>query len=159
MHKIVRKDHQSHQDRSGTMLLWGTFALFILTVFFVNPMREMPLEDDWAYALTVQHLLETGTYRLNDWSVTNLFFQAYWGDLFEYILGIGYGTLRVSTLVIALMGLVAFYALALEYGLTRWMAALATMILLSGPVFLFFSFSFHTDAPFLALLVVALLFY
>ena len=42
----------------------------------------------------------------------------------------------------------AFYALALEQGLTRLMAGLSTMALFSGPAFRVFSFSFHTDVPF-----------
>jgi hypothetical protein len=159
MHKVVTINHQRNEDRLATLLLAGTFALFILTVFFVNPLRETALEDDWAYALSVQHLLETGKYQLHDWASANMLFQVYWGALFERILGISYGSLRISTLVLAFMSLAAFYALAMEHGLTRGMAALTTMILLSGPVFLFFSFSFHTDVPFFALLIVGLLFY
>lgn len=149
----------SHQDRFGALLLWATFALFIITVCFVNPFREMPLDDDWAYALTVRHLLETGTYRLHDWGAPNMIFQVYWGALFERTLGNGYGSLRVSTLVLAFIGLAAFYALALEHGLTRWMSGLLTMVLLSGHVFLSYSFSFHTDIPFLTCIIVGLLFY
>ena len=159
MHRIVRKNHQSHQDGLAALLIAGTFALFFLMVCFVNPMREMPLEDDWAYALSVRQLLDTGIYQLHDWASANMVFQVYWGALFERILGISYGSLRISTLVLAFISLAAFYALALEYGLTRGMAALTTMALLSGPVFLFFSFSFHTDIPFFAFLVVGLLFY
>jgi 4-amino-4-deoxy-L-arabinose transferase-like glycosyltransferase len=156
---MSKTGEENRQDFRGALLLWGVLGLFILTVCFVNPFREMPLEDDWAYALSVQHLLDTGKYQLHDWASANMVLQVYWGALFEHILGIGYGNLRVSTLVLAFVGLVAFYALALEHRLTRWMAAFATMILLSGPVFLFFSFSFHTDVPFLALLIVGLLLY
>ena len=76
------------RDRLVPLLLWGTFALFILIVCFVNPFREMPLEDDWAYALSVRHLLETGKYQLHDWAETNMVFQVYWGALFERIWGL-----------------------------------------------------------------------
>ena len=43
----------------------------------------MPLEDDWAYALSVRHLLDTGKYQLHDWAALYMVFQVYWGALFE----------------------------------------------------------------------------
>jgi len=43
-------------------LLWIGLGVFALTILFVNTFRETAVQDDWAYALTVKHLLETGKY-------------------------------------------------------------------------------------------------
>lgn len=134
-------------------------ALFAGTCVWVNPLREMALDDDWAYALTVKHLLETGTYRLHDWAAANMPFQVYWGALFARLFGFSHAVLRVSTLVTAALGLSAFFFLARELGRGPVVAGLLTLGLLSSPLFLHLSFTFLTDVPFVAWLVVALLFY
>ncbi len=44
----------------------------LLVVVLVNPVREMMFGDDWAYGLTVRHLLTTGQYKLHDWALDTL---------------------------------------------------------------------------------------
>jgi hypothetical protein len=156
MNQTVAKNDQG---RLGPLLLWGILLLFLLTVFFVNPFRETAYDDDWAYALTVKNLLETGQYRAHDWISANMPFQAYWGGLFTHFLGYSHASLRISTLALVFVGLIAFYSLAREHGLEQFTAGLLTMTLLASPIFLLFSFSFMTDVPFLVLLILALLFY
>ena len=81
-------------------LLWITLAAFALTILFVNPLRETVADDDWMYALTVEHLLQTGSYRSHGWLAANMPFQAYWGGLFARVLGYSFASLRISTLVL-----------------------------------------------------------
>ena len=92
---------------------------FLLSVLLINPLRETAMEDDWAYALTVRHVLTSGEYRLHDWLVANMPFQAYWGALFASLGGYSFAMLRLSTLVLAAIGLVAFYHLAREHELAE----------------------------------------
>jgi len=139
--------------------LWMVLAIFLLTVLFVNPIRETALGDDWAYALTVRHLLETGKYQLHTWAAVNMPFQIYWGGLFARLLGYSFSSLRISTLFLAFFGLIAFYYLAKEHGLDDIQAGLLTLGLLASPLVLCFSFNFMTDVPFLACLIIALCFY
>ena len=48
-------------ERAGVdILILG--AIWIATVLLVWPVGNFPLNDDWAFAKTVKHLLETGTY-------------------------------------------------------------------------------------------------
>jgi hypothetical protein len=48
-------------------LFWIELAAFALTVLFVNPLRETAMEDAWSYVLTVEHPLQTGSYRPHGW--------------------------------------------------------------------------------------------
>ena len=134
-------------------------GLYLVAVAAVNPLRECPVLDDWAYASTVRHLLETGQYKLDDWVAPNMPFQALWGALFCLALGDSYVTLRLSTVALTVIGLIAFRALASEHGLSGMASNLLTMCLASSSLFFRMSLSFQTDIPFLVTLIVALFLY
>jgi hypothetical protein len=133
--------------------------LFSLMAFMVNPFREMPLEDDWAYARTVEHLYETGEYKPHNWLSANMPFQAYWALLFCFIGGFSFSMLRLSTLVLSIFGLLAFYGLSREHGLNRSVSALLTLCIASSPLYFRFSLNFMTDVPFLSTITIALYLY
>ena len=139
--------------------IWLTIALAAIVVVYVNPLRETEVDDDFAYALTVRHLLDTGQYRLNDWLTANMPFQAYWGALFARLGGYSHSNLRLSTLVLWAFALVAFYFLCREHGLDRQQAGLLVLGLFSSPLAFKMSFSFMTDVPYLSCLIIALCLY
>jgi hypothetical protein len=139
--------------------LFITILAFVLTVLFVNPIREMAILDDWAYAETTKYLLDTNTYKLHDWLTANIPFQAYWGGFFALIGGYSFSTLRISTLVLSLLGLIAFYHLAKEHGLNRIQAGILTLAFLSNYLYLLLSFSFMSNVPFESTLIIALYLY
>ncbi len=139
--------------------LFVTLSLFSVTVLFINPMRELGIFDDWAYAFTTKHLLDTGTYKLHDWLTANIHFQAYWGSLFALIGGYSFSTLRISTLVLSLLGLIAFYHLAREYDLNRVQAGILTLALFSNYLYLLLSFTFMSNIPFESTLIISLYLY
>jgi hypothetical protein len=143
----------------GWLGLCLVIGLYLVAVAAVNPLRECPVLDDWAYASTVRHLLQTGTYKLDDWLAPNMPFQALWGALFCLVLGDSYVTLRLSTVVLTVIGLVAFRALAREHGLSGRGANLLTLCLASSSLFFRMSLTFQTDVPFLVTLIVALWLY
>jgi len=139
--------------------LAAVIAIFTIVVIMVNPLREMPIKDDWAYALTVRTLVQTGEYHLHDWSAPNLIFQAYYGSLFVRLLGMSFSSLRLSTLSLLLVGLISFYFLSREFELSHWQSALLTVLLMASPLVLKFSFSFMTNVPFLSCALLALWLY
>jgi 4-amino-4-deoxy-L-arabinose transferase-like glycosyltransferase len=153
----VTKVGTAFAERHATFLF--VIAAFAGVVVFVDPFRETTMEDDWAYALMVHHLLETGTYQLHDWASANPPFQILWGSLFSAIGGYSQSSLRISTIALELVGLVAFYRLALYHGLDYVSAGLATLGLLASPLILRFTFNFMTDVPFMACFIVALALY
>jgi hypothetical protein len=139
--------------------LVAVLVLFLAAAAAVNPLREAPYDDDWAFGETVKHLLETGQYRLNDWLAPNMPFQAAWGALFCLPGGYSFAALRLSTIVLAVIGLVAFRALAVEHGIGRPAANLLTLCLAASPLFFKLSLTFLSDVPFVAVTLVATLFY
>lgn len=138
---------------------WLTLALFGLAVAFVNPVRETAWDDDWSYSLTVRGLVETGDYELNEWTSASYPFQAYWGALFAMAGGYSFTTLRVSTLVLWLIGLIGFYYLARAHGLGKEDAGVLMLVLCCSPLAAHMAFTFMTNVPFLSCMIVALLLY
>lgn len=139
--------------------IWLTIALAVFAFIYVNPFRETEVDDDWAYALTVRHMLDTGQYHLQDSATANMPFQAYWGALFADLGGYSHGNLRLSTLVLWASALVAFYLLCREHGLNRQEAGLLVLGLFSCPLIVKMSYSFMTDIPYLSCLIIALFLY
>jgi hypothetical protein len=123
--------------------------LFALVIVFVNPVREMMFGDDWAYGLTVRHLLTTGQYKLHDWATANMPVQVYLAALLAHIFGYSFTVLHCSTLIVFLIGLIASYFLLRDFGVGEIEATLLTVVVLSAPLVLLLSFTFQTDAQFL----------
>jgi hypothetical protein len=138
---------------------WAVAALVLLTICLLEPRRETPLEDDWAYALTVDHLVQTGRFELHPWLSANMPFQALWGAAFTLLLGPGFASLRISTLALSMAGLFAFFRLLRISGRTQAEAAIGVLLLWSSPLYLRFNFNFMTDVPFTALMLVSLWLY
>jgi Dolichyl-phosphate-mannose-protein mannosyltransferase len=152
-------DARSRRGIEGQVGLWAVLLLFCASVVAVNPVRECPQIDDWAYAKTSWRLLETGEYRLHEWLAANFPFQAIWGAMFCLVFGKSFAALRLSTVALSLVGLVAFRSLAVEHGLCRSAANLLTLCVASSSMFFHLSLTFMTEVPFFSLMTVAMLFY
>ena len=140
-------------------LLIFSLVTLALAVIYINPFNETAISDDWAYIWTSNHLVRSGQYILHPWASANIMFQAYWGALFALVGGLSIGTLHLSTIALAVIGLISLYLLALEHNLTRPIAGLLCLCLVANPIFLFLVPTFMTDVPALALQLLALLLY
>ncbi len=140
------------KDLGFLLLLW------CLAILLVNPYGNFPLNDDWSYGTTVQRLLEEGRYRPTGWTAMPLISQVLWGALFCLPFGYSFTALRVSTLVLALLGVFAFYLLLRQVGGSRKIAVVAALILAFNPVYFSLSQTFMTDVPFTTFTIIALLF-
>ena len=132
--------------------------LYSCAAILIRPFADLPFHDDWTYAWSVEHLLETGELQVLDWSVHYPFVQILWGTLFCLPLGFSFTALRVSTVVLAWLGALALYGTLRELGRTRGESVMATLVLVVNPVFFVLTFSFMTDVPFVSLANVAFLF-
>lgn len=126
-------------------------ALWLGVIVAVDPRGEFPLNDDWAYALPVAHLVETGELRLTFWQSMPLFSQFLWGALFCLPAGFSFVALRCSTLTLGLFGLWALYLMLRDGGVSPRFRVLAVLVMLVNPIYAALSFSFMTDVPFVAL--------
>ena len=150
--RFRNESHGSVSDRFAVAVIaFGWAALAII----VNPIAEVPLNDDWAYSYAVRSLLETGVLKLSPWDTSNLFSQVYWGALFCLPFGFSYTALRLSTLTIALAALLALYGLMREAGAGSTTSLFSVLILALNPLFFELSFTFMTDVPFVGFTLVA----
>jgi hypothetical protein len=140
-------------------------ALVVLTLlmfaamFMAYSSAAVPLIDDWIYAWSVRHFLKTGALRILEWSTTYPIAQILWGALWSELFGFSFAVLRLSTLLLAWAGLIAFFLTLRELQIRPLPAALGTFVLLCNPVLFMLSHSFMTDVPFLSVMNGALLFY
>lgn len=134
-------------------------GLLLLTVLLVPPRGDFPLNDDWIFATTVEGILETGSYTPNPYGDPTLIAQAYWGALFCKAFGYSYPMLRVSTLVLCLLGAWAAAHCARACGLPYGAALVSGGIFIANPFVLNLSYTFMTDVPFVALSTLSGLFF
>ncbi len=130
---------------AALLLGWGVAALL------VDPRADVPLIDDWIYATSVERLIAGRGLHVSAWSSTIPLVQIFWAVPFALAAGFSYTALRVSTLVIAAAGLLAFFALLRALDVDARRAAFATATLALYPVWFVLSFTFMTDVPFVAL--------
>jgi hypothetical protein len=131
------------------------FALWLLAALVVDPVGNFPLNDDWAYAFAVRALVEHGELHLLGWTATNLIAQLLWGTLFCLPFGFSFTALRVSTLVLGALGVLATYALLREGQAKPVTALIGAAVLAFGPIYFALSFTFMTDVPFTAVATIS----
>jgi hypothetical protein len=96
----------------------------------------LPIEDDLTYPWSVEQQLKTGELRIPDWSAHYPLAQILWGAaLFCLPFGFSFFALWVSTVVLAWLGALAFYATLQGLGRPRPDSLIATFLLLANPVF------------------------
>ena len=62
-------------------------SLFGLASLWVGPRANVPVIDDWVYAWSVEHLLQTGRLRVLEFSAVYPIAQIMWGALFARVAG------------------------------------------------------------------------
>src|SRR5205814_6453627 len=111
--------------------------------------------DDWMYAGSVRDTLSTGVFTMPDWSQANLVGQVVWGVMWSKLFGFSFSVLTYSVLFLAVGGLLAFYGILRELNVPPWGALLGTLLLGFNPIYVHLSYSFMTDVPFLALVLMS----
>jgi hypothetical protein len=150
------------QTRSRSLKRLGQYAihqsialplgiLLVAITLLISPAGEFPLNDDWIYAKTVQHLLQTGQYLAHPYLNATLIVQTYWGALFCKLFGFSFTSLRCSTLVLSGINAWGVARCGLALGLSRSWALLCGIVMMTNPILLGLSYSFMTDVPYLTL--------
>jgi len=133
--------------------------LWVLCVILVNPAGEFPLNDDWSYTRVVQTLFEEGRFQLTGWVSMPLVGQAFWGALFCLPFGFSFIALRLSTLVLGLIGVLSAYGLLREAKAGLKASFFGALLLALNPLYFQHAFTFMTDVPFTALALLAIYFF
>lgn len=146
-------------DRRDYAAILLPVTIWLIAVIAVNPVGNIPLNDDWSYAQTVRTLLETGQFTPFGYTSMTLLGQTLWGALFCLPFGFSHVALRVSTIVAGAIGLAALALLLQGAGCDRRKTVAATLVLGFNPVWLVLSVSFMTDIEFAAYSIVSTLFF
>ena len=137
--------------------------LWSLAIIIVNPSGNFPLGDDWSFGIAVKRLLEEGSFRPTGWTSPTLVTQVLWGALFCIPFGFSFEALRLSTLVLSLMGIFSIYLLIRYIYIyqphPRWLALLVALVIAFNPIYFNLSYTFFTDVPFTAFMAMSLLFF
>jgi hypothetical protein len=127
--------------RSLALLLAAQLAI----VAIVQPRGEFPLNDDWAYAHSVQWLLGEHRIRLSDWIAMNLLPQTLAGGAVTALFGFSFETLRHLTQAVALLASGVAYYWFRTAGMNAANALVATLALMSAPFWPILANSYMTD--------------
>jgi len=130
------------------LLLAGAY---LVVAWIIPPAYEVPQNDDWAYRIVLEQWAETGQLEHLGWNDPTLVFQLFWGAGFAHLLGLSYTTLRLSTLVLSLTGVLSLYGILRWTGTSRSLSLVGASLLLFNPLHLILSYSFNTDVPYLGL--------
>lgn len=147
------------RSRAGTRRALAPAALVLYWVgaaLLVDPRADVPLIDDWTYAMSVERLLAGKGLVVASWSSTFPPAQIAWGALFTVAGGFSYTTLRVSMLVLAALGTLGLYGLLGALGCARRSALVGALTLAVYPVAFVLSFSFMTDVAMVAATIASL---
>ena len=139
--------------------LIALIVIYAGCIIYINPFKNFPLNDDWAYAWSAKQLLEHHELRISDWVSPTSVFHILWGSLFAYILGFHHGILRLATLTMSLIGGVFLYKTLKKTGLDERRAIWGTLLLVFNPLYFVFSFTFHTDVTFISLGIITIYLY
>ena len=142
----------SHADLRNLAILVAGFCAVLL---LLPPAHEWAVLDDWIYANAVQHQLATGAFAMPDRSQANLVGLVLWATAWARVLGFSYTTLTLSVLALTLPGLLAGYGLLRRLNVAPAGALFGIALLGLNPLFLHLAYSFMTDIPFVALLLIS----
>lgn len=138
--------------RLDRIVLGIIFALSALPLLLF---RSFPFNDDWAFVFPVEHWMRYGSLRLSQGGSPTLLFQVLWGRLFCVPFGFSFDALRISTLVLAVAGILAFRETLRALGASRGASLAGALLLLFNPLFFLLSQSFMTDVPALSLMLLS----
>lgn len=130
-------------------------AVYALSCLVVPVRTNVSVSDDWVYIRQAHDLAFHGHLHVPDQAAANAVFDIVWGAAFARVFGSAFWVLRLSSIVLTLAGGFAFYWLCCRLGADRTLSGLATGLFLFNPLVYVLTFTFMTDAHFMALLVIA----
>jgi Dolichyl-phosphate-mannose-protein mannosyltransferase len=132
----------------GAVAGWYAFALAIL-----HPLANGPVADSWLYGEAARWFRATGEFRFPGYTEAMPLAQVVYGAAWGSIFGGGPASLDVACMMLAVIGGLLMYALAIRCGAREWQALAAAGLMVCNPCYLFLSFSFMSEVPFIAALL------
>lgn len=143
-------------DKKAIAIILLTTAIIMLLML---PLREQVFSDDFAYAQSVRHLLNTGDVKVSEFLAPSSILFIIWGSMFSKILGFSFTSLHFSQIIALPILTVFIYKILREVDLTVKRSLIFTLFFLSIPWIIQFTFTFMTNVFFLTLEVISIFFY
>jgi hypothetical protein len=116
----------------------------------------MGMIDDAPYILVVKRLAETGHVVYNGWETAIFGWQFYLGAAFVKLFGYSFTTVRLSTVLLAMVIAFLLQRIMVRAGISERNACAGTLALVVSPLFLMISVTFMSDLPGLFAIVICL---
>ena len=144
---------------SYTTALFALVIAWGLIIWFINPVGEFMINDDWSFVKALEILSLEGGIPATGWGQggPSLLTHLVWGWIFTKLFGFSVTVLRISVLVMAVLGSIGLLELLKRTGASPFLAFWGAMTLVLNPLFLSQSFTFMTDVTLAALMIFALL--
>lgn len=145
--------------RRADLIACAVLSLFcVITSAIIGIHGEFPLNDDWAYAQTTRHLLETGSLERSSWTWVPMITNSVIGSAFSWVFGFSCETLRLSGVFMGWWGVLGTYVLCRQVGAPILAALLGAAVIALNPLHVNLSHTFMTDVPFAAMMTWSLAF-
>src|ERR1017187_7375378 len=120
-------------------------ALAVLLCELISrPHAEMGIGDDWPYILMAQKLAATGHVVYNGWASPMIGWQLYLGAAFIKLFGFSLTTVRMSTLLVAMVLAFVLQRVMVRANVGERNATIGTLALVLSPLYLMVSVTFMT---------------
>ncbi len=145
--------------KADIIILLILSCLWILMIVLVDPIGEFPLNDDWSYARAVNSFLVTGKIEITGWTTMTLIAQIIWGSFFCLPFGFSFTALRISTIFLGLIGIIAAYSILKASSTEKLFVIVGTLLVIVNPIYFVLSNTFMTDVPFISISMLSFHFY
>lgn len=145
-----------NKDKTNLIFL---LILVLAVVVIMLPLREQTAGDDYVYALSVKHSIESGHLQVSEATAAALVFLVAWGAIFTKIFGFSLKTLQFSVIVLLPILTLAIYFLLRELKIEKNKSFFFTILFISIPFIFQYTYTFLTDMPYLTLEVLAIVFF
>lgn len=125
-------------------------AFYIVAIFVIGVDGNFPLNDDWAYAEGVRHMLNGEGLIMPNVCAAGIAHVAL-GFVATKLLGYSYVSLRICSLFVTILGAVAVFVAAASFRIPRMSAIFITLLYAANPLLLNIAFGFMSDSTALAL--------
>ncbi|GEM_PF-7112135 len=139
------------EDKKALLLLCIVSLVFLFAIPFNG---GFGLNDDPTYAKAVKDFAFAGKYYPENYASTMLL-QIIYATIFVKLFGFSHEILRISVMLLSVLGVLLFFVLARQFGFSKKHALLLAMLLLVNPFFVVLGHSFMTDVPFTVLFLAA----
>lgn len=145
--------------RKNLLVISIIIVCWIALLLISDVRGNFPLNDDWSYAQSTKVFVESGRIELTGWTSMPLITQTLWGSLFCSFLGFSFEALRLSTIVLSIIGIIFCYLIFHESTKRIDSKFFATLLIAINPIYFLLSTTFMTDIPFFTFSTISTFFF